>query len=372
MDHIKPIDTILAAFPDATKKGREWIARCPAHNPDKRPSLHFREGDDGTVLLKCRSAGCSAQAITEAVGLTLADLFVKDAGRNGHATKRTATGKAKKIHATVDEAIHAAQFSVGKSCTVGGQWTYHTADGSECFRVVRFNTGPDQKEFRPIHRVTGGWAIGDPPGKLPLYRLPDIADVEFVVEGEKCADAATAIGLPATTSAHGWGSPHKTDWTPLRGREIHILPDNDPGGAKYANAVPDILRKLQCTVKSVALPGLGKGGDIADFIAQHREAGASDEAIREEIEALCEATVEYKAAVPHADTRDDAPHEKQTIRFTELWNAERLVELHGQDIRYCPSHGWFAWDGKRWARDEGEIEVRRRAKATLRHLYREA
>ena len=46
---------------------------CTAHN-DRNPSLIIFEGDDGCVLLKC-FAGCSADDICAAIGLTLRDLF---------------------------------------------------------------------------------------------------------------------------------------------------------------------------------------------------------------------------------------------------------------------------------------------------------
>lgn len=54
--------------------------------------------------------------------------------------------------------------------------------------------------------------------------------------------------------------------------------------------------------------------------------------------------------------------------FTELWMAERMVEQHGQDLRYSSTHGWLAWDGRRWRHDDtGEVE--RRAKRTVRSTY---
>ncbi|MGI8597500.1 MAG: DNA primase family protein, partial [Thermoleophilaceae bacterium] len=56
---------------------------------------------------------------------------------------------------------------------------------------------------------------------------------------------------------------------------------------------------------------------------------------------------------------------------TDYGNAERLVSAHGGDLRYAHGLGWLAWDGRRWRRDlDGEVE--RRAKATVRALYREA
>ena len=50
-----------------------WVACCPAH-ADREPSLSIGIGEDGQVLLKC-FAGCSLDAIVQAIGMTVADLF---------------------------------------------------------------------------------------------------------------------------------------------------------------------------------------------------------------------------------------------------------------------------------------------------------
>ncbi len=55
--------------------------------------------------------------------------------------------------------------------------------------------------------------------------------------------------------------------------------------------------------------------------------------------------------------------------LTDQGNAERLVAAHGRELRYAPGVGWLAWDGRRWRRDE-DGEVQRRAKSTVRELYR--
>ena len=47
---------------------------------------------------------------------------------------------------------------------------------------------------------------------------------------KKAADAARSIGLAATTSPHGPRSAGKADWSPLAGKEVIILPDNDQPG----------------------------------------------------------------------------------------------------------------------------------------------
>jgi DNA-binding transcriptional ArsR family regulator len=184
-----------------------------------------------------------------------------------------------------------------------GLWQYHYADGRVAAAVLRVNLPDGDKQYRPFHPVAGGrWGLGDPPGLWPLYRLASLDGQRrvYVVEGCKCADAATGIGLSATTSAHGAGSAHKSDWRPLRGRDVAILCDNDDGGRKYGADVAAILQGLTppATVRIVELPGLAVGGDIVDFL-ETRD-GADADTLRREIEVLADATA----------TLPDAPQER--------------------------------------------------------------
>lgn len=52
---------------------QRWLAQCPAHE-DRSPSLSIRELEDGRVLIH-DFGGCDTQAVLEALGLQLADLF---------------------------------------------------------------------------------------------------------------------------------------------------------------------------------------------------------------------------------------------------------------------------------------------------------
>ncbi len=53
-------------------------------------------------------------------------------------------------------------------------------------------------------------------------------------------------------------------------------------------------------------------------------------------------------------------------RLTDTGNAERLVNRHGDDMRYCPQmKKWYIWDGKRWKIDiEGRVVAMAKATAT--------
>jgi hypothetical protein len=66
----------FARLLNAKKVGREkWLARCPAHSPDRQPSLSIAEGRKVPVIIVCRSQGCSTKEILAAMDLTWSSLF---------------------------------------------------------------------------------------------------------------------------------------------------------------------------------------------------------------------------------------------------------------------------------------------------------
>jgi hypothetical protein len=182
-------------------------------------------------------------------------------------------------------------------------WIYRDAAGNEAFRVLRVDyTAPDgtnAKSYRPCHRgVDGRWILSRPEDPLPLYHLPDILAapsnaIITVLEGEKCADLAISLGLPhATASAHGAVAPWLSDWSPLAGRSVVILRDEDERGEEYAARVSAILATLvpPSEVRILRLPGLSDGDDIEQWIAARRNSGCSDSEILNELCALIESS----------------------------------------------------------------------------------
>ena len=70
------------------------------------------------------------------------------------------------------------------------------------------------------------------------------------------------------------------------------------------------------------------------------------------------------AALPEPDLRCQP--------YTDTGNAERLVALHGRDLRFCTeSKKWLVWDGRRWNAEHGR-RVKVLAKRTIRKLYDQA
>jgi len=298
------------------KAGAGWCCRCPAHD-DRNPSLSIHAGDDGRALVNCH-AGCTFDAVCGAIGLRPADLFTDDPSRrNGHAPKTRRRGDGDettrkparggdsvtvasdatggRTFPTARDAVAELERRHGPRSTT---WTYTNAAGDPVGLVVRWNTLTG-KDVRPVSRKAdgSGWIIGGMPTPRPLYGLPDLLATPagsrvFIVEGEKAADAARAVGLAATTSPHGSKSAGKADWSPVAGREVVILPDHDDAGERYADDVARLVTvagaKSVRVVRLVELwAGMPEGGDMADLV-EHR--GGDVDPIRAEVEALTDKT----------------------------------------------------------------------------------
>ena len=81
---------------------------------------------------------------------------------------------------------------------------------------------------------------------------------------------------------------------------------------------------------------------------------------------------ETRKAIASACSRPRNPAVPASFNHTDYGNAERLVALYGDRIRYCLAHAsWYIWDGRRWATDMTG-EVMRYAKETVRAIYQEA
>jgi hypothetical protein len=296
--------SIMESRGPVQRDGRDWRGRCPVCNDTgKRGNLAFREGDGGHILIHCWS-GCKFDSIVATLGLKPDSLF-PDNGNGYSARRLESQPRAKTTYASPQAAGSAIAERLGGQFTE--HWLYRNQDGSESFIVLRFDNcdGEKPKSYRPLHWNGAGYVEGDPPKPLVLYRLPElVADVSgpvFIAEGEKAAEAARSIGLLATTSAHGADSPDKTDWRPLAGRSVVILPDADEAGHRYAEKVTGILLELNppACVRIVTLPDLPPGGDIYDFTEERDDSQPA--VLREQIMALVD-----QAPFEVPGVRDDA------------------------------------------------------------------
>jgi len=338
IDHLlKRLKNVRKIYLTNGNRSAEWSASCPAHD-DTEPSLSISQGDDGRVLLHCH-AGCPPEAVVEAMGLKMADLFDTDnATRMAPVRTNTAPPKARKSWSTLDDATRGAS----------SLWTYDDQDGNPALWVARFDRD-GRKSFLPYHKNDDGRIVcGDPPGRLPLYRAPSLVDAEtvFILEGEKCCDLARGLGLTATTSAHGAASAKrdKHDWSVLAGKPVVILPDADEPGRRYALQVATLLTSLDppCNVRICDLPGLPEHGDIEEFVASRQP--ATTHQLRSTIEALADDVKPFKPSGtvsdndPTAAAGDDGKGKKPR-------QADELVKL----AREAGATFWHDPDGEAYA-----------------------
>ncbi len=226
---------------------------------------------------------CSAQAIVKAIGLEMKDRFPPSL--NGSAkSKPKPPCNGGNWKDPKDAAEWIAKEEHGRVSDVG-PWVYLDRDRDEVMRVYRIELPKDKKRFVPMHPTIAGnrWRIGDPSKSgLPLYHLDELdsASDVYVVEGEKCADLAPrGLGIVVATSSHGSQSPQKTDWTPLAGKNVMLIPDHDQTGEGYIDAVGSILAGLdpKPSVKVVRLPLQEVGDDIEQWLAACPDTWGPDE-----------------------------------------------------------------------------------------------
>lgn len=324
----------LSKLENVHKSNGNTIAQCPAcaetGGDNKCDHLFIAEdGKFGCVLFPGPEGGEHRKRIFALVGSK---------------TKQAQAGKKKsKLHTTPDACSDAAKWGLEKSSKTTWKETrrdpYHNKAGEIVAYMIRFDrkdgalnkNGKPQKEFRPIHSETEGWRTGDPEGLWPLFRLHEIGTdgPVYVVEGEKTAVAGVAVSLNCTTSSHGSKSPQKTDWAPLAGRDVVVLPDNDTSGRKYAEAVATTLTALTppAQVKIVKLPGLPPAGDLADFIKLRDDAVVLVRKLSDETEGLNAKPTEQPepaaaAPEPPPSTQSDGERVAQEQYGKPFWEKD--------------------------------------------------
>jgi len=162
------------------------------------------------------------------------------------------------------------------------RFTYTDASKCAVIYVTRQDTA-DGKKIRQWGRSADGkgWmpSLKHAPKPRPLYRLPAILKGSGTVcihEGEKAVVAACKARLHGihTTTIGGAGNAKHSDFTPLKGRDVCIIPDNDEPGKKHAAQVAKMATEAGAkSVKIIHLPDLPEKGDCVEWL----EAGGTDE-----------------------------------------------------------------------------------------------
>ena len=185
----------------ASRPPGKFHCPSPAHeNGDKRPSLSINR-KDGRTLAYCHGCGLKGTPVQVA---------------------------AKLWGVSHDDAAERLVSAAGIARPNGGQreilnrYEYTDESGEHLFEVVRFFP----KDFRQRVKQGSGWTwkLGDT--RRVLYRLPEVvAKVEkkgivMICEGEKDADALSALGFVATCNSGGAGKWRKEYSESLRGTRV--------------------------------------------------------------------------------------------------------------------------------------------------------
>jgi hypothetical protein len=153
-------------------------------------------------------------------------------------------------------------------------YRYFDENGKLLFEIGVVGSGSEKRIRQRRPDGCGGWINNLQGVRRVLFYLPEVitADYVFICEGEKAAERLNCdlrscgqFGKAvATTSPNGAGSFGRVDPSPLYGKFVALLPDNDEPGARYCEAVLKAL-KGKARVKVLELPNLGPGGDYVDF-----------------------------------------------------------------------------------------------------------
>jgi putative DNA primase/helicase len=287
-------------------------------------------------------------------------------------------------------------------------YRYLDAAGHLVLEVIRTVTGnPKFMQRRPDGTLRDGgikwkWSVRDiPRDTRPLYLLPALlkssAATVFICEGEKDADNLAALGLTATTCIGGAGKWRAAYNGFFAGRDVVILPDNDPQarhqktkeplwhpdgrpvlpGQDHAAAVAQALTGVAWSVKVLMLPGLGPKGDVSDWLA----AGGTVEALM----ALVRETPTWEPPEapqppppgdggdggggddppPPDDAGEEPPDDWDGIPppmiaagelITEQFAMRLFVTANHEALRFNHASGqWLVWGEHRWRPDERKL-----------------
>lgn len=290
--------------------GDEHAALCCFHD-DHDPSLNW---NSKTGLFKCHACGAGG------------DIFAFQMKRTGTNFKKALSGIASEFNIPLNGDGRKTKSQLGRIIKT---YDYTDADGKLLFQVTRYDP-KDFRQRRPDGK--GGW-IWSISGITPvLYRLPEVirADEVIVCEGEKDADALTALGLTATTSPMGAGK-----WRPeysdiLTGKHVVLLPDNDQPGREHMRKVAESLFGKAKSIKMIELPGLPDKGDVSDYIKSFSDPETTVESLSMMIESaapwepILESALKVRS-VFDAIAELEVRKEYADMLGSEQWYYENLI-----------------------------------------------
>jgi AAA domain len=216
--------------------------------------------------------------------------------------------------------------SLGKPTKI---WCYIDSDGHNTFYVCRWDHVGQNKKVLPYSYGDfdghTGWHWKWIPDIRPLFNLSDVlnrsSDTVVLSEGEKAAEEGQKL-FPEfifTTSSGGSNSANKSDFTPLKNRDLIIFRDNDEAGLRYQNEVCILLRNLNVkSIRTVEIPNdFPPKWDLADPLPANYSL--------QDIRRLIETAIEFNPV-------NEAPPIELPIDWTKDLRTTCLAEVEPEEI----------------------------------------
>nr|MDP9455936.1 hypothetical protein [Actinomycetota bacterium] len=331
------LDRVLERLDNVRAEGDGHKASCPvlAHgqgNGDRNPSLSIGTDAEGNVLLKC-FAGCENEAVVEALGLTMRDLFEH---RNGSGYVHAGGGgshtppKSRSTHQPAEPATlenYAAYVRLPVEFLKGLGLAQIHYGGEPAVRMP-YPDGSGEEVLLTRFRVslTGKPKVKTKRGdKHRLYGLEKLEEARaagyaFLVEGESDCQTLWFHGEPGVgiPGANGW----KQEWaSDLEGiGRLYFVVEDEAGEACWEKlaATPEIRERLY----RVEL----EGADVSELHKQDPE-GFSPR--------LADARAEARAWLDIAETEDQERARESWAACRELAESPDILAEFVKDLERC-------------------------------------
>ncbi len=221
---------------------------------------------------------------------------------------------------------------------------------------------------RSGHGVHAYWRLDEPMTDLAVWTTRQRALIENAGSDPAIHDPPRIMRLPGLMNLKR--DPHVpcelVEADPQRVYAIDEFPEPEPVQVRSADPISGNGRLI---------PEGRRNSELTSIAGSLRRRGLLEAEIRG---ALLE--VNRGRCRPSLDVREVETIARSVARYpagndlhlTEQGNAERLVQRHGDIIRYCDAWGcWLVWDGRRWAVDEVR-RVEALATDTVRSIYADA
>lgn len=281
-----------------TKSGAEYEGCCPFHT-ERTPSFRVFTGKDGHERYHCFGCGVDGDVLDFVMamyGVSFQEAGKIVAGDDPVTGKPRTPTKAAEPHDPYKGIKPIVPIPKGTPAIKPGEYIkvwnpkrekyanykptyahlYRTADNGGYGYVLRQDLEGGRKVTPMVQwcEIPGhgtGWSHYTFARPRPMYGVQRLADNDkqvVIVEGEKTADHAYNIIGPKTLVvcwAGGTNAPDFTDWSPLKGRDVIIVPDADEPGRNAAEKIATAAAAGGAKrIRLVDTSDQAKGWDLAD------------------------------------------------------------------------------------------------------------